>query len=130
MAQTWNEWALRFFQNSATGESTDPVYTVDQLGTLTPLGYKQIPAASTAAAFTLATAGLATTYGAGIPPGATLAVISPEAQGIRWRDDGTVPTAAIGYRLLADNELLYYGPLASWSGINIVAGAIVNIVFY
>lgn len=133
MARTFNEWAIQFYQrmaSAATGSTTDPVITVSQLATLTPLGYKQIAAASTITAFTLSTAGVGTTFGEGIPTGATVAIISPEAQGLRWRDDGTVPTAAIGQRLLADNELIYYGPLADWDGINLVAGTIVNIVFY
>lgn len=133
MAQTWNEYALAFFQRmlgSPSGESADPITTVNQLATLTPLGYKQIAAANTTTAFTLATAGVGTTYGAGIPTGATVAIISPEAQGLRWRDDGTVPTTAIGMRVLTDNELVYNGPLASWRGINLTAGTIVNIAFY
>lgn len=111
----------------AAGTSTDPVVTT--IGTYTPLGYKQIPAASTASVFTLATAGTGTTYGAGIPPGATFAIISPEAQGLRWRDDGTAPTTTIGQRLLTDNELPYTGTLETWQGINLTAGTIVNIIF-
>lgn len=112
------------------GTSADPVVTSPQLATMTPLGYKQIAAASTTSAFTLSTAGAGTTYGAGIPAGATVAIISPEAQGLRWRDDGTDPTTTIGMRLLTDNELAYNGVLTAWKGINLTAGTICNITFY
>lgn len=112
------------------GSASDPEFVVQQLSTLTVKGYKQIAAASTTTAFSLATAGVATTLGAGIPSGATVAIISPEAQGLRWRDDGTAPTTAIGMRVLTDNELAYNGPLAAWQGINLTAGTICNITFY
>jgi hypothetical protein len=55
----------------------------------TPLGNQQISAA------TLATATPLT-----IPAGATVALVSVDTAAVRWRDDGTAPTAAIGTQLI------------------------------
>ena len=43
------------------------------------LGYQQITSLSSATGLT-------------VPQGATLALIVPETQNVRWRDDGTNPT--------------------------------------
>ena len=69
-------------QGNASGT---PIPVVSKPGTYIPLGYQQISAA------TLATATPLT-----IPAGAVIALVIPEAAGVRWRDDGTAPTAAIG----------------------------------
>lgn len=57
--------------------------------------------------------------------------IQPEAQAVRWTDDGTVPTAAVGYNLAAGAELIYtarnYANLRFFSVAN---GAIINVVAY
>ena len=55
-----------------------------------PLGYCQISGSS---ASTLASCS------GGIPAGATNVVISVETNAIRWRDDGTTPTASVGIHL-------------------------------
>lgn len=44
-----------------------------------------------------------------VPAQATYALISPETNGIRWRDDGTDPTAAIGMPVAAGSTLTYDG---------------------
>ena len=68
---------------------------------------------------------------AGIPAGTSLLLIQPETQAIRWRDDGTAPTAAVGYPLAVGANLEYTGSrLGELRVISQVAGAIVNVVAY
>lgn len=68
---------------------------------------------------------------AGIPNGTSLIIITPQTQDIRWRDDGTAPTAAIGYPLAAGAELRYTGAdMQNLRVISQVAGAIVNVIAY
>lgn len=87
-------------------------------GQLNPLGYQQIANLSAATALT-------------IPTGATLAFIQAEGQNIRWRDDGTNPTATVGMLIYADSEPLYYtGTLASLRLIQATATATANISYY
>ena len=69
--------------------------------------------------------------GAGIPPGTAFMIITPQEQAIRWRDDGAVPTAAVGYPLPSGTELRYDGAdMANLRVISQVAGAIVNVIAY
>ncbi len=66
-----------------------------------------------------------------VPTGATRAWISAEAQAIRWRDDGTNPTATDGYPLAAGAELKYDGvDLPKLKVISQVAGAILHVQFF
>lgn len=68
---------------------------------------------------------------AGIPPGTSLLLVQPQTQAIRWRDDGIVPTATVGYPLAAGAELRYTGRgLANLRVISQAAGAIINVVAY
>ena len=95
----------------STGATKAPVYT--------PLGYRQVTA--TSGAFALPTP----------PAGTRRAVVQAEAQAIRWRDDGTDPTAAIGMTISVGGELRYDG--ATMSAIKMIAasaGAIANIAYY
>lgn len=63
--------------------------------------------------------------------GITLVLVTPQTQAIRWRDDGTAPTAAIGYPLAVGSELRYTGQgLANLQFISQTAGAIVNVAVY
>lgn len=88
-------------------------------GKLNPRGYQQFTAAATAQTFTLPT---------GKKP--RMALIQALAQNIRWRDDGTAPTAAIGYQLAAGSELAYSGDLSTFQFIEEAASAEVNISYY
>lgn len=63
---------------------------------LRSLGYQQIVGLAAATALT-------------VPKGSTLAIITPEAQAVRWRDDGTDPSATVGYPLAVGSELRYDG---------------------
>lgn len=81
-------------------------------------GYVQVTSLSTAV-------GLGT-----IPAGATFALITPETQAIRWRDDGTNPTTTVGMPLAAGATLQYTGNLAAFKMIETAATAKVNITYY
>ena len=61
---------------------------------------------------------------------ATLAVITVEAQTVRWRDDGTAPTASVGMPVVAAATLYYDGDLSRIRFIEATAGAILNISYY
>lgn len=81
------------------------------------LGYQQITDLSSAAALT-------------IPPGATLALIVPETQNVRWRDDGTAPTASVGMPIYIGASLSYDGDLNRIRFIQEAASAKLNISYY
>lgn len=87
--------------------------------TLNCKGYQQIVSA------TLATATALTP-----PSGARIAVIQCEATTVRWRDDGTNPTAAIGMTLAAGADMLYNGDLTTIKFIRTAAGSILNVSYY
>jgi len=84
---------------------------------LTPLGYQQITSLSSATALT-------------VPDLARFALIEAEAQGVRWRDDGTNPTAAIGMPLSAGSTIWYVGNLEDIKFIEDTAGGILNVTYY
>ena len=54
-----------------------------------PKGYQQLTVSTTAVGLT-------------VPVGATRAVVKVIAQPVRYRDDGTAPTSAAGYPLVAN----------------------------
>lgn len=84
---------------------------------LTPLGYQQL---------TVTTLQTLT-----VPAGANLAIIRGEAQTVRWRDDGTAPTASVGMTMLvADPPLIYSGDLTKLKFIAATAGGIINVNYY
>lgn len=73
----------------------------------------------------------ATAVGLGtVPDGTTLAMIQCETQELRWRDDGSNPTAAVGMLLPVKTILYYSGPMASFKMIEVAASAVVNVTFY
>jgi hypothetical protein len=86
---------------------------------LTPKGYEQIvsPAASTALT---------------VPAGSTCALIQAQDADIRWRDDGTDPTASVGEKIIAEGDIWVEGAarLAAFRVIRTVAGADVNVSYY
>jgi hypothetical protein len=65
-----------------------------------------------------------------IPQGATLALIVPETQGVRWRDDGTDPTASVGMPVAAGSYLSYDGDLNRIKFIEQTASAKINVSYY
>ena len=90
-----------------------------------PLGYCQLTSPGAASKLS------ACNSGAGIPAGANLAVIRTEGQAIRYRDDGTAPTAAIGQPILvADPPFVYQGTLSAFQLIQEGSNATVDVTFY
>ena len=81
------------------------------------LGYQQITSLSASTALT-------------VPTGATLALIVAETQAVRWRDDGTAPTASVGMPLATGVSLSYDGNLTAIRFIQQTASAIINVSYY
>ena len=81
------------------------------------LGYQQITSLSSATNLT-------------VPAGATLALIVPETQTVRWRDDGTAPTASVGMPVAANASFSYDGDLKKIQFIQATSGAVLNISYY
>jgi hypothetical protein len=81
------------------------------------LGYQQITSLSSAQALT-------------VPAGATMALIVPETQAVRWRDDGTVPTASVGMPVAIGEPLNYDGDLNRIRFIEQTASAKINVSYY
>ena len=82
------------------------------------LGYQQITSLSGATKLT-------------VPAGTSLAVITPETQAVRYRDDGTDPTSTVGMPLGIGSYLFYDGAaLAALSFIEQVASAKLDILYY
>ena len=86
------------------------------------LGFQQITSLSSSTGLTLPTVPL------GIMP--KMAVIHCESQAVRWRDDGTAPTASVGMQLPVGGELIYDGDLNAIRFIEEVASAKLNVSFY
>jgi len=65
-----------------------------------------------------------------IPSGAQYALINAEDQNVRWRDDGTNPTASVGMVLEAGDTMLYDMPLSALKVIEETASAKLNVSYY
>jgi hypothetical protein len=88
---------------------------------LVPLGYQKIAAATLVAATPLT-----------VPTGATVAIIRVTAAPVRWRDDGTAPTATDGIPL-ADTDTVpfeYWGSLSKIQFILQSGSPILNVSYY
>lgn len=82
------------------------------------LGYVQITSLAAATALT-------------IPAGTALILVTPETQAVRWRADGTNPTASVGYPLAIGVEAQFtLKQLAGLKFIEQTAGAKINIYFF
>ena len=86
-------------------------------GKYSPWGYEQITGMTSATALT-------------VPTGAHFAIIQAEAQNVRWRDDGTDPTASVGMLLVADQDIFYSGNLNNIRFFEASSGAILNVTYY
>jgi len=64
------------------------------------------------------------------PAGAILALIQAESKDVRWRDDGTAPTALIGMLLSAGSTMEYDGNLSAIQFIETAVSAKLNITYY
>lgn len=81
------------------------------------LGYQQMTSLASATAPT-------------VPAGASWAVLVAEAQIVRWRDDGTDPTASIGMTLAAGVPYEFTGDFDRLKFIEATASAKLNITYY
>lgn len=84
------------------------------------LGYQQITAGSLGSAVGFAS----------VPASASAALIYVEAGNIRWRDDGTAPTATVGMPVSAGQAFVYSGPLSAIQFIEQAGQSpIINVTF-
>ena len=88
-------------------------------------GYQQITSLSSATGLTVPAR---TPDGLAYKP--NFALITPEAQAVRWRDDGTDPTSTVGMPLAVGVTLQYDGDLSKIKFIEQTGGAKLNISYY
>ena len=81
------------------------------------LGYQQITSLGSSTALT-------------VPVGATMALIVADTQAVRWRDDGTAPTASVGMPLAVGVSLSYDGDLKAVRFIQQASSATLNVSYY
>ena len=91
----------------------------------TRLGYQQITSLSSATGLTVPSVDL---NGLNCRP--TIALITPESQGVRWRDDDVNPTSTVGMPLAAGVTLQYDGDLTKIKFIEQSASAKLNVSYY
>lgn len=91
----------------------------------TRLGYEQITSLSAAASLTVPVRDVQ-----GLSCRPSIAIITPETQAVRWRDDGTAPTSSVGMPLAAGTTLQYDGDLTKIQFIQQTASAALNITYY
>ena len=89
------------------------------------LGYQQITSLGSAANLTVPARDKM-----GNKQQATIALITPEAQAVRWRDDGVAPTSTVGMPLAVGVTLQYDGDLTNIKFIEQASGAKINISYY
>lgn len=85
---------------------------------LKALGYQQMTSLAAATAPT-------------VPVGTTMMLVMVEGQDVRWRDDGTAPTATVGMLVTVGQTLQYdAGQLAVLKFIEVAASAKCNLSYY
>ena len=89
------------------------------------MGYQQITSLGSATKLTVSQKDLM-----GLAGTPRIAIITPEAQAVRWRDDGVAPTATVGMPLAAGVTLQYDGDLSQIQFIQQTSGAIINVTYY
>jgi hypothetical protein len=93
--------------------------------TMVPLGYCQITATPLSSATKLSSCS------GGIPTGATMIAVQAETANIRYRDDGTPPTASVGQLLVTgQNPMLYTGTLSAIQFIAATGSPVLDVSFY
>ena len=110
------------YQRSDGSRSSQPVSKEFPLpvgpGSDIPLGFVQLAALSSVTPLS------------SIPAGATRALLQAESQNVRWRDDGTDPTAAVGIAIYVGQLVEYVGNLSAIKFIEVAGGAKLNISYY
>lgn len=74
--------------------------------------------------------GLNTVKGLTPPAESKYCIIQPEAQNVRWRDDGTDPTTGVGMIIVANDTLVYSGDFSAIKFIEVTATAKLNVSYY
>jgi hypothetical protein len=90
------------------------------------LGYQQLATLSSAVGLTVPARDPLT----GMDMKANFALIVAETQDVRWRDDGTDPTASVGMLLKAGVIFQYDGDLKKIKFIETTGSAKVNVSYY
>ena len=91
----------------------------------TRLGYQQITSLSSATSLTVPSRDVN-----GLNQRPVIALITPEGQAVRWRDDNVAPTASVGMPLAVGVTLQYDGDLTMIQFIEQVGGAKINVSYY
>lgn len=91
----------------------------------TRLGYQQITGLTAVKGLTVPTVDLN-----GFRIGPTIAIITVEGAGVRWRDDAIDPTAAVGMPIASGVTLQYDGDLGQIKFIEQSATAKINVSYY
>jgi len=81
------------------------------------LGYQALAVSSAAVSLT-------------VPSRSRIAYLYVETNDIRWRDDGTNPTASVGTPLTSGTDLIFDGDLSKIRFIRQSADATVHITYY
>lgn len=108
--------ALFILASPALAQNAQTVLNVP----MTPLGYQQLTSLSASTALT-------------VPAGARTAIIEADtvaAKIVRWRDDGSAPTATVGMELAVGSTVVYTGNLANLRFIEVAASAKLNVSYY
>lgn len=91
--------------------------TTPNYGERVPLGYEKLT--------------VDTARALNIPIGAAIILIIPEGQPVRWRDDGTNPTAVSGQPLAIGAELTYdSSAMSALRFIGETTGGSINVTYY
>ncbi len=123
---TWGDWATQSFGDTAP--PITPSANIDKRFIMEfvqasaraskPLGYQQLTDLSAAVPLT-------------VPFGTVYILFKPNAQAIRFRDDGVNPTASIGYPVAAGSEYIYTGASpGALRFIEAAAGATLDVLYY
>ena|SRR5580765_3793428 len=89
----------------------------------TPLGYQQVTPVTSAATLTIPT-------GTAGGQSARWARICAETNNVRYRDDGTSPTASVGMVLLKDTCMSYSGSLSAIQFTPATSPAVLDVSYY
>lgn len=108
---------VRILASGKSPDGTEHVSSVIEGGGLVSRGYQQITTLSSAQPLD-------------VPSQAVLAIIRPEEQKVRWRDDGVAPTASVGMPLLAGETFVHNGNLDALRFIEEATGAKLNVSYY
>jgi hypothetical protein len=91
----------------------------------TRLGYQQITGLNAVKGLTVPQVDL---NGLACKP--SIAIITPETQGVRWRDDNVSPSGTVGMPLAAGVTLQYDGDLSMIKFIESAASSKLNVTYY